>query len=424
MKQFLRTFLEIKRNINKIEYRKRKEAIEGVIPFYNTYVHNTLKIIKYLLIFLFVNSIVIIFKAYSYKWSYIIGFINILILVNAFFSEGNIGAQEEKHNTLSFFYSGIFSHTELKQISGVYKIYLFIVNVGIYVEVLIYLYIVNFFMFHEGFFVLLIESCLCVLLYIIFLCKNYKKYVEEKFKMIAYRKTVSGIKIVFLLGSIILFKLRVLKIENIKDLIGDVVKNIKDWHNAGYIAFILLIIIVINILTYKRGLSIRANYYTKNSVLSGIQKQFYYDEVKNKISFGLFISSAMLILGYNDIDSVLIISIIMMFLFSIYNNRFLLNCRFENYYNLVNKRNIFFKISKDTCMFTLTAIVVSITIVSDADNIIYNLCVAVLMLIQNYIIHSYIYIHGYSIPSEKKLQNIEIMSGLYYVLQIVLITVI
>jgi hypothetical protein len=45
------------------------------------------------------------------------------------------------------------------------------------------------------------------------------------------------------------------------------------------------------------------------------------------------------------------------------------------------------------------------------------------MMLQNYIIHTLIYARGYNIPSEHKLSQIESVSGLYYLAQILLVVI-
>lgn len=404
-------------SLEKIEYRKRKDRIKLFIPFYNKYCYLLKKGVIMMLYILCCAVLYPLIKGNFLNVGYVLLVLALIMSFQSFMAYAQIDLLNEKYNLIEYSNCGFFSESEKKNNNKVMYLLLLIMNGGIGVGLILFVELINIMYTKDNIINYVCLGVFSILIYLYQLLIEYNKWIERNIKSDNYEDGYLWIcisTIVLLFVKINNVKINILKLDECKRALDYIINSkLWFWTLLGIIAYILINKIML-LVQNKR------TYYC----FSNIKKEFYYKEVKGKITFYNIVLLLFVLFDKTSISCNLIMVVLVSFLFTIYNNRFLLNDSFLNYYYMINNKNLFMKLSIETIIFPLLAIVYGTLILNNqASGILRSMLLGVLLLLFNKISNTFAYQYFFRTKAEDKQKQdfIEIINGFMYIFEIIIL---
>jgi hypothetical protein len=333
-------------------------------------------------------------------------------------AEPSVHLFNDKYHFIEYLNSGIFTEQEKKYNNMVLINIVALINAGIYILSIVYFELLNIFVIKENIFNYMCLGIFGIFIYIYQLNLDYYKWIEVNIKKTKFK--YSNIWVWISLVVLIFAKNTSLYIPhfNIGSFIGilDFIIYCNLWK---WLLTISLLYLILNKAFYKKiELTINAQH---KYLFNDIAKEFYYRDVRHVICTYHWLIFIALIFNRHCIAFNLLITVITCFLFTPYNNRFFLNEKFLSYYSMIRSKNLFIKTCKSTYYFAAYFILLSTIIINQIDTkLIFYLLANYLLFTFNILMNTLIYTFGYSkIEEDKtKLTNVEIASGMLYLIQL------
>lgn len=404
-------------NLEKIEYRKREDRMKLFIPFYNKYCYLMKKGVLMVLYILFCIVLYFLIKEKLLNVGYVLIVFALIMGVQTFMAYAQIDVLNEKYDLIEYCNGGFFSKNEKKKNNNVIYLLLVIMNGGLGVGLIIFVETINILYIKDNVVNYLCLGIFSILIYLYQLLIDYNKWIECNIKNDRYEEEYLWIcisTIVLLFVKINNVKMNILKLDKcIKTLDYIINSKLWLWTALGIITYILINKLKV-LVQNKRNCYCFYN----------IKKEFYHKEVKTKITFYNMVLLVFLLFDKTSVSCNLIMVVIVNFLFTIYNNRFLINDSFLNYYYMINNEKIFIKISVETIAFSWIAFVYGTLVLNNQrDSVPLCLFLGALLLLFNNILNTFVYQYIFATKAEdrQKQSLVECINGIMYIFEILIL---
>ncbi|MGX7112241.1 hypothetical protein [Gemella cuniculi] len=347
---------------------------------------------------------------------------SVFLCLSAFMSEAYIEIFEQKYELIKFLNCGLFNVEERAQNNRDLIVIILGINTGIYIVSIVYYNLLNIFFIQENILYYVYVTFGAWFIYCFSLITGYRRRIRKSID----KKNNGNVKLSLFMGLLCTLLLKILKIDFSNISIDYLLKIINQWIKLEWYIFISLIFLFIisHILIYNHS-NKESQRIDKKRIFKDIVKEFYEREVKNKLSIFIWILCIINFIDGSEIGKNLLITIIICFMFSIYNNRFMLNSDFLNYYYLVANDKLFIYICKIILVFPLSITIISTIILNcfDIKKILTYEFINVLFLFFNVFVGTIIYSYGFKIinEDEKKLSNVELINGIFYIIELLIV---
>ena len=429
---------------NKLAYREFEIKIKEIIPFINIYIYN-LNIFLRSLIFIIVLLIVgFLVKSGIVSLIYIYYLLIFLAFCSMYFTEDSIAIQNDRYKLNTYMLSGVFTDKEKEKNRDCLTTYYTIKYTSIILLVQIFICVLIFQKKSKYLFPYILFNINFLIFFILVTVKKLKKALNKyiiKDKYAFKQKKLNILKIAFIIFLIIIFKNINFKIEfNISFLfnnllneavkISSIIINNKNfiWSNFCILFFQLVIIFTCNKTTInKKNLSKeKLNPFDNkvNLILKPLQREFWNKEIRSKIISYLVIGLFFIIFDFINIKANLILMLIFCFLFTPFNQRYLLNNSFVNYLKFVNNKNVLYLLIRRLLPVIMLLLNFFILLLNPINKfLLIKLIINNLVVMVNIAIQVCLYSYGFNrkVENQKKMNSVEISSGAIYILQIITI---
>lgn len=402
--------------ITLLEYRQNKVKYSQFIPFYNFFIYNIVTVSPYFILLLVLGLTSNLIIMGYFKIEYIFMILSFFLCFLSFMSEAYIELFEQKYNFIKYINCGIFNLKEKSINNRGLAILMIGKNSIIYILSIFYFNFLNIYIIKENIIFHLFVSFGSLFIYCLSLIIGYRSWLNNN---ILKRKN-SNMNLSIFIGLICIFLSKIFKINILKIDFN----NIRIIFEQPIFIFLFYLFIVVYIII-SNNFVIKSPIKFKKIIFKNIIKEFYEREVKNKLTVFVWILFSVNLFQGSEIGKNLLIIIIVSFMFSIYNNRFMLCIDFLNYYYLIANKNFFISICKHTFFFPFSITIISTIFLNywNIKNILLYGLFNVLLLFFNIAIGTAIYSLGFKTINEdkKKLSNIEIMSGIFYIFELIIV---
>lgn len=400
--------------IEKIEYRKKQDKNKLWLPFYNYYIYLLQKTVFACVLGI---SLILLFDLIKKRYlpiGYVILALAVYMLLQCYLVDTQISLFDDKYNIVSYLNGGMFTRKQKNKNKKIIEALLIFYNGGLGILLILVFELLNVCVIKDNIISLACLGLMPVIIYLFNIKYEYIKWIKKNINNIKNKDCYFGIIISFIAAMII--KLLDYKLENISK--SGIRKTI-DSSLKSDLSIYLVAFVVIYIITLLLANVIKKN---KKYYLNGIYREFFYKEVESKIIFFNCLLVFFLLFDFKCLKENLLMTVLVSFLFTVYNNRFLLNDSFSNYYYMINsKRKMFSVITKETMVFGMALLIISTFIINQISlNLLKVIIFNVGLYFLNIIINLFIYreLMKKKADQRKKMNYIEIISGGLYLSEI------
>lgn len=362
-------------------------------------------------------SLILLFDLIKKRYlpiGYVILALAVYMLLQCYLVDTQISLFDDKYNIVSYLNGGMFTRKQKNKNKKIIEALLIFYNGGLGILLILVFELLNVCVIKDNIISLACLGLMPVIIYLFNIKYEYIKWIKKNINNIKNKDCYFGIIISFIAAMII--KLLDYKLENISK--SGIRKTI-DSSLKSDLSIYLVAFVVIYIITLLLANVIKKN---KKYYLNGIYREFFYKEVESKIIFFNCLLVFFLLFDFKCLKENLLMTVLVSFLFTVYNNRFLLNDSFSNYYYMINsKRKMFSVITKETMVFGMALLIISTFIINQISlNLLKVIIFNVGLYFLNIIINLFIYreLMKKKADQRKKMNYIEIISGGLYLSEI------
>lgn len=443
----IKDYLIILKLRNMFQYRKFYNKWGNDLPFVNKTIYYIYKLFIIILIYIlsistfYILQYILKLNAMSYFY---LTFLFIFLLYIAFYYS-RIEYNDNQFKFISFIKNRMFSKDEI--IRNTYMLIKYdLINI---ITILIFIFL-NYFVLKYRIIKNInckeVLACINIFLILVYISiekvtNSYKKYIIGEISKNSFKKYIAYVVLLIIYVFIRFYNLRLIFNYNLLHNLNNIYLASIKYLNSINTYYLNIIILILNLFYFIFFIVLRKNdndfgkkeiYNEKNIWLHNIlnkehsiKKDFFEKEVKNKLILMIIITIIVFIVQISLLKKTLIISFCLSFLFTQYNQRYLLSDKFLDYMKLFNVDDkIFYSIDKELIkMQLLIAIIFILSIQNIAFISFLYILIGICFFLINIIINTLIYDNGLNLKysNVEKMNLTEKFSGVFYIVELSLI---
>ena len=368
-----------------MNYRKKKEKAMILFPAYSKALFLLTRVLKYAFIFSFLGLVAIIGKE-KYEVALLTEVILLFFfLLQAILVEGAIDAFDNEYGLIKHFLSGMYSDEEKKKIHRKLILLIGWDRVGVFVCGEMVFFLAEMLVYHKNAIVLVAEIIAITALFIARARMELIRRVEgvnEKSNWLFFSVVAFGGCMALRLGLFQKWGLPKSTEEFLSMIsIGQ--------SNGAFLGFVLLCglcCLLTSLTLLKRG-----NSAADKRLFEGIHRHFFEIEIKGKIPFFFAVCATIFWLSSSWIQMACSIAVVSAFLFSVFNNRFLLGKEYLFASALSNPYGVVCKLAKTTVAFPVVSVAVGCLIAIPFSHMFAGVIVAELVVLLTMVLQAATY---------------------------------
>jgi hypothetical protein len=444
----IKNYLTILKAKNLFQYRNFYSKWGKEIPFINEKIYYMYKpfiiVLTYILLIATFYLFQYVFKLNLLNYFYVIFLV--VFSIHLIFYYSKIEYYNNQFKFISFIKSGLFSKGEIIRNTDMIITY-DLINLIAVMCITFFTYFSLKYNIYKN--INVNEIFLCINIFLTLTCIAIKK-INTSYKIYILDKSLKyNSNYILLLILLILYIF--IRLYNVKLVLNYSLINYLSNLNNLYVRsiefinkfntyFFNIFFLVINLLNYtlfiisKNHVNYNNKQYYSNiniwisDVLEkdhSINKDFFQKEIKNKLIFMCILIIIIYIVKISLLRKTILISFCVTFLFTQYNQRYLLSDSFLNYMKLFNSKDkLLYSINKELIKIELVIAAVFILSIQNLTllSFVYIL-IGISFFLVNIIINTFIYNNGLNLQysNTEKINLIEKISGIFYVVELLLI---